>query len=310
MKKWKSLGLLFEPDGTLEWNCSHAMMPCIYKRSEKLFDIYFSARDSSNRSQGSMFTLTFESETSFSVSNSVDTPILALGSDGKFDDAGIMPTSIVRDENKWLIYYNGWTLKGKYPFTSFNGAAIRKNEDSTFEKLSDKPTILFANDIDPISTFAPFVLKEQKGWKMWYVSCRKWEKLDSGMKHFYHIRYATSNDGLNWQRDGHVCIDFQNEWEYAIARPCVVKINHLYHMLFSYRASKTKPLYQMGMAVSKNGKDWTRLDKEFEFEPSGENWDKDMQCYGVLFEANKQWYMLYNGNHYGKTGIGLAKCID
>ena len=31
-----------------------------------------------------------------------------------------------------------------------------------------------------------------------------------------------------------------------------------------------------------------------------------MVCYPYVFEYNDKLYMLYNGNGYGKTGIGLA----
>lgn len=40
---------------------------------------------------------------------------------------------------------------------------------------------------------------------------------------YYHIKYAESSDGIHWHRDCRVCIDYKSEYEYAIARPCIIK---------------------------------------------------------------------------------------
>jgi hypothetical protein len=39
---------------------------------------------------------------------------------------------------------------------------------------------------------------------------------------------------------------------------------------------------------------------------SESGWDCEMIEYPYVFEDKDQRYMLYNGNGYGKTGIGLA----
>ena len=46
--------------------------------------------------------------------------------------------------------------------------------------------------------------------------------------------------------------------------------------------------------------------KESNFFCSESGWDSEMVCYPYVFEYNDKLYMLYNGNGYGKTGIGLA----
>ena len=35
-------------------------------------------------------------------------------------------------------------------------------------------------------------------------------------------------------------------------------------------------------------------------------WDSEMIEYPFVFEHKNKRYMLYNGNHYGKTGFGIA----
>jgi len=66
------------------------------------------------------------------------------------------------------------------------------------------PVALNRDEIDPYSTFAPFVLKEKGIWKMWYVSLIKWEEKNNELKHYYHIKYAESLDGINWKKEGKI----------------------------------------------------------------------------------------------------------
>lgn len=297
--KWKKLGKVFEPDGTLDWMATHAMMPCVNQIDEDVFRVYFSPRDSQNRSRPA--SLDFNIKDPFDVFNLTRTPILELGPLGAYDDSGVMPTCIVEHDGKKYMYYNGWTLGKNIPFFSFNGVA-ESDDGIRFTKISRAPIALYRNSIDPFSTFAPFVRIEEDKWRMWYVSCTGWELENEEPKHYYHIKYAESLDGLNWQREGVVCIDFKDEQEYALARPMVVKDKQLYRMWFSYRGEK----YTIGYAESENGIDWERKDEEAGIAVSQSGWDSEMICYPFVFDHKGDRYMLYNGNGYGKTGFGLA----
>ena len=168
------------------------------------------------------------------------------------------------------------------------------------------PVALNRDEIDPYSTFAPFVLKDKGIWRMWYVSLIKWEEKNNELKHYYHIKYAESLDGINWKKEGKICIDFKNTLEYAIARPCVIKRGNTYKMLYSYRAGEKNLTYRIGYAESMDGINWERMDEKMNLSISESGWDSEMVCYPYVFEYNDKLYMLYNGNGYGKTGIGLA----
>jgi hypothetical protein len=73
-------------------------------------------------------------------------------------------------------------------------------------------------------------------------------------------------------------------------------------MWYSYRGES----YRIGYAESHDGIQWTRRDEEAGIEVSDGGWDSEMICYPCVFDHEGQRYMLYNGNGYGKTGIGLA----
>jgi hypothetical protein len=99
-----------------------------------------------------------------------------------------------------------------------------------------------------------------------------------------------------------VCIDYGSDDEYAIARPCVVKTGDGYRMWYSYRGDA----YRIGYAESADGLEWERKDAEAGIDVSSEGWDSEMIEYPFVFEFGDDLFMLYNGNGYGATGIGLA----
>ena len=124
--------------------------------------------------------------------------------------------------------------------------------------------------------------------------------------HKYHIKYAESNDGINWKREGKIAIGFRYKEEYAISVPRVHKEDGIYKMWYSYRGSPRALTYRIGYAESGDGIDWIRKDEEVSLDVSESGWDSEMICYPYLFNHNSKRYMLYNGNGYGKTGFGLA----
>jgi hypothetical protein len=121
-------------------------------------------------------------------------------------------------------------------------------------------------------------------------------------EHKYHIEYAESRDGINWQREGLVAIDFANDQVFAISRPSVIHDNDRWRMWYSFRGHA----YRIGYAESEDGRQWNRLDTQVGIDVSVTGWDSEMIEYPFVFDHKGQRYMLYNGNGYGKTGFGLA----
>ncbi len=195
----------------------------------------------------------------------------------------------------------GWSLGVTVPFYFYIGLAISEDGGKSFHKVFSSP-ILDRNWVDPYLTGSPCVLVENDTWKMWYVSGNRWEMENNRPKHYYNIKYAESADGVNWDRRGIVCIDFKSEDEHAIARPSVLKENGIYKMWHSYRGKS----YRIGYAESRDGLHWERKDREVGIDVSVSGWDSEMIEYPFVFDHKGERYMLYNGNGYGKTGIGLA----
>jgi hypothetical protein len=207
----------------------------------------------------------------------------------------------VNHADEQYLYYIGWTLGVTVPFQNSIGLAVSHDGGRTFTPYSDAP-ILGRNAHDPFFVASPCVMVENGIWRMWYVSCVEWEPGRNGPRHRYHIKYAESADGIRWQRNGVVSIDFKSAAEYAISRPSVLKDDGTYKMWYSYRGES----YRIGYAESKDGIRWERKDDVINLTVSEAGWDSEMIEYPFVFDHKSRRYMLYNGNGYGKTGIGLA----
>ncbi len=153
MQNWRKIGLLHNSNCLLEWQHTHAMMPCVLIKDDYL-EVYFSPRDSKNQSRPAKLEIHLINN-AFRIENLSQTPLLELGQLGMYDDSGVMPTCIVEDGETLRMFYNGWTLGKKIPFTSFNGIAESNDQGKSFKKISLAPKALYRNDIDPYSTFAP-----------------------------------------------------------------------------------------------------------------------------------------------------------
>jgi len=300
--KWQKKGLIFEPPENLDWMASHASLPVAYK-GEDYHRVYFSGRDRKGRAQIGYFEIDLAHPKE--VLHVSDKPMVRLGPLGAFDDNGVTSSWIVHHADKIYQYYTGWSLGVTVPFYFYIGLAVSENGGKCFKKFSQAP-ILERNDVDPYLTASPCVLIEAGVWKMWYVSGTKWERENNRAKHYYHIRYAESLDGVHWDRKGLVSIDYQSTDEYAISRPCVIKDDDIYKMWYSYRGIN----YRIGYAESKDGIYWERKDEEVGIDVSVAGWDSEMIEYPFVFDHEGDRYMLYNGNGYGKTGIGLAVLED
>lgn len=284
---------------------SHASIPVVDEVRSGVLRIYFGTRDGNGRSQTSYIEV--EAARPENVLYIHDQPVLALGRPGTFDDSGIMPSWIVNHQNKKYLYYIGWNVKVSVPYHLSIGLAISADEGGSFHKVSEGPLLDRSID-EPFFNTAPCVLREADAWRMWYVSCTGWETIAERPEPRYHVRHAESRDGIRWQKTSRACIDFSGATD-AIGRPCVYKEDGRYKMLYSYRdvwnyRSDRAQSYRLAYAESADGIAWTRGEAGIERSESG--WDSEMMEYCYVYRYQDRRYLFYNGNGFGKTGIGYA----
>lgn len=295
---WVKRGLLIEPRRQAPWVGSHAALPVVLETTAGT-RVYFSSRDTANRSHIGYADVHLDRPDVMPVFAAA--AVLGPGALGTFDDAGVTSSCLVPHGGRLFLYYTGWALGVSVPFYLMAGLAISDDGGATFQRASAAP-LLDRVDVDPYLTASPWVLVENGRWRMWYVSGTEWQARPDGPRHRYHIKYAESRDGLHWDRRGFVCLDYASADEHAFGRPCVVNDGGVYRMWYSVRGER----YRMGYAESADGVVWTRRDDIEVVAPSAGGWDAEMVTYPVVTGPPAHRMMLYNGNGFGRTGIGLA----
>ena len=295
---WKKRGLVFCPDGTLPWMHSHASVPIAEPMGGDLFRVYFSTRDASNRSHTGHIVIDIGRP--HEILDMSDSPVLQPGELGGFDDSGAMATWLTEWQGTRYLYYIGWNLGTTVPFRNSIGLAL-STDGQAFDRIAPGP-IVDRTMNEPHFCASCCVIPGEDIWRMWYLSCTGWSMAGGKPRHDYHIKYAESGDGVAWQRTGHVAINFAGPEEHAISRPSVLHKDGLWRMWYSFRGAS----YRIGYAESENGRDWNRRDAQAGIDVSMSGWDSEMIEYPFVFKHGGQRYMLYNGNGYGASGLGLA----
>jgi hypothetical protein len=273
------------------------MVPTVRVHGDERVEVLFSPRDERGRARvARAWFAELPGEAKVEVE-----PVLDLGPLGAFDDSGVNPSCLVADGGDWLLYYIGWHVGVTVPFQTYVGMAVSEDGGTTFHRTQDGPVIGRSRQ-NPYLATSPWVVREDGGWRMWYASGRRWEATAAGPKPYYHIRHAVSEDGCTWDVSGPACIDFVDADEHAIARPCVLRDDAVYRMWFSHRGAH----YRLGYAESEDGLRWRRRAEPASPVPSGEGWDAEMVEYPAVFDFQGRRHMLYNGDGYGRTGIGHA----
>lgn len=306
---WRKMGLVFDVDEHKnDLLCSHASIPFAYQIEKDRYRIFFSSRNREGKSLP-YYIDAIVKDGIIELNSTVSEPLLGFGPIGSFDDSGIMPSCFVKSEHGLFMYYIGWNPQVTVSYRLSIGLAVSYDNGMTFQKHSLGP-ICDRDKNEPFFNTAPYVIKENDNWHMWYISCTGWEIIDDYPEPAYHIKYAKSTDGINWEKNNIVCLDYDDHAK-ALGRPSVRKVNGRYEMYFSYRNThkyRTSALdgYKLGFAVSDNKVDWEKKYDETGISLSKTGWDSQMMEYCHVFHHDGIDYMLYNGNGFGKQGFGYA----
>ncbi|WP_037319619.1 hypothetical protein [Salegentibacter sp. Hel_I_6] len=303
---WIKKGVIFKTDNDFDWMSSHACVPTVHILNEDTFRIFFSPRNANGQSM--LGYIDVEADNPKNIIQISEKPLMPLGELGTFDDGGIMPCSIITNADEIYLYYVGWNPSGSVPYRNSVGLAVSKDNGESFQRMFKGP-IVDRNRHEPFFTASPYVLKEDDIWHMWYASSTGYTLVNNKPEPLYIIKYASSKNGIDWERNNHTCIEPKTELE-ANARASVIKENNIYKMWFAYRGSLDfrdgADSYRIGYAESTNARDWTRKDSEAGITFSESGWDSKMQTYPNIIEHKGRKFLFYNGNGFGKTGIGYA----
>jgi len=294
---FQRLGRILNPQEfvTNEGTLSHAANPVIVRMDGCIYRIFFNSRDLNQRS--SVYSVDLNLDTQCLIPQTLRTQFLLRTSDSYFKDGISLGSHFVLDGVNW-IGFMGWINP---PAQHWYGTIGRFRLDSNFDlEFIEKDPWFDLDSDDQISLSYPAVYFSQNVMHVWYGTTLTWDGGNGEMVHVLKekiskdfVQFETSNRSLEWKMG-----DSQ-----AFSRPSIVKVQDHLLMAYSVRGNKTK--YRIGFG---NIKDDTSEIKEIAaFRTSTSPWESEMVEYPYLIAHKDLIYMFYNGDGYGKSGIGLAK---
>lgn len=298
--RWRKRGLIYAPRGDRWWARSYATMPTVEALDESTLRVYFASLD--DQRFGRIGFVDVDASDPANLRQEGSEPVLDLGALGTFDDSGVNPACVLTVAGRRWLYYVGWQRCERVPYMLFSGLA-RADDEGRLERVAAVP-VLDRTPAEPYLRAAPCVVRENGGFRAWYVSGLGWDWI--GDRHYpvYSVRHAASVDGIDWRAEETVCLAFADADEFGFGRPWVVRDADRYRMWYSIR-SRARP-YRIGYAESADGLTWVRRDDQVGIEPSSSGWDAEMVCYPCVVDAAGERYLFYNGNRHGQSGFGYA----
>lgn len=316
---WRKLGQIFNFENSpfKDRYISHAQSPQAVVYND-FVRVYFTTRKKEGKyfiscPQYVDYTLDFKAIIDYSK-----VEIINRGELGCFDEHGIFPFSpLVKKDEIWA-YTSGWTRRVSVSVDSGIGLAISNDDGRYFKRLGKGP-VLSSSLHEPFLVIDAFVRIFNEKYYMYYIYGEKWIQPDNTYQpeRVYKITYATSIDGVNWQKSGKkIIMDVLNENE-CQALPSVIKMDNRYVMYFCYRdaldfRTNRNSAYKLGYAYSYDLENWIRDDDNcgIGLSDNAECFDSEMMCYPNIFNIKDDYFLLYNGNSFGKNGFGIAKLLN
>ncbi|MEO0411010.1 MAG: hypothetical protein AAF221_04105 [Pseudomonadota bacterium] len=294
---WNPQGLLIKPNPMVWWMSSFAGPAAPYVFSQNHVRFFITGRDDHNVSRIGPVDVDFSGPSPRITG--IGEPVVDVGPLGTFDGDGAAYPWLVEAEGKLWLYYVGWLKGHSVAMHHGIGVAVSDGWDKPFSKLSRAP-ILPLTDAEPYGSASCCVRYEGPGqWRMFYTSFDGWRSEGGAPKHYYAVRETTSKDGLHWSTETAPAIAHRDSSEYALGKPCLAQEDGQDVLYFVARGDR----YRIWRAF-KEGASWVRDETPVAIPAS--DWDSEMQAYPVLFQLGGKDILLYNGNGYGRSGLGWA----
>ena len=293
-QNWCRSGLIFKPKQHNSL-ATHIGPSFIKKLKKNILEIYYTHRDKNNISKISKCH--FDIQNNKIISSTIQ-EVLIEANYGYFDQDGVSYPSLVNYRGKAYMFYVGWIRNNgkKVPFQNRIGLCKLAGRG----KRVFKHPVIGLSKYDELNTGSCFVQKINNLYFIYYTSFKEYKKKNN--THFYSIKYATSKNLINWKKNKNYCISFK-KGEFAISKPSIIFYKKKYHMWFCSRGEN----YKIGYAYSSDGKKWVRKDHEIKIVGERQNWESKAMAYPSVIKCNSTLIMTYNGNKYGKTGLGMMK---
>lgn len=204
---------------------------------------------------------------------------------------------VVRREGGYHMWYTG-QAKGRSAIGYATSA-----DGIVWVRQSEKPVLVSEARWEGVAVMCPHVMWDaaERVWKMWYSAGDQYEPNAIG--------YATSTDGLRWQKYASnpvLAPDPRYDWEKNRVTAAQVVIWQGWYYAF-YIGFRDIDHAQIGLARSTDGiTGWVRHAGNPIVRPTPGGWDADACYKPFAVYSNGGWKLWYNGRHIHLEQIGLV----
>jgi hypothetical protein len=307
-RPWTRHGLLLPVKPSHRWWKSHAQSPTVLVVSPRRWRIYFAGRDGGNRA--SILAVDVDPRNDMRVLAEHLDPMLADSPRGTFDCAGLGPSCALPIDGRVQLFYSGVQPRSDVKFQIAIGLAV-SDDGLSFERKFVGP-IRSIGPTDPYFVSTPFVRPVEGGYRMWYTSGTGWEEHDGTLEPTYVLRSCRSRDGIVWETGSSLVLPDDADGRFSQTRPWISRDNDSLRLWYSQRGRNFRSsgdegyrLYSCRLGVHGDFAGDVQP-VVFDNPPAAGEFDSWMQAYACVMRTESREILFYNGDEFGKAGIGWA----
>jgi hypothetical protein len=302
---WHREGLLVTVKPGHPWWVSHAQLPTVLPLAERLWRVYFGARDRDNRTR--VLAVDVDPGDGMDVLAEHYEPLLDRGPPGTFDHEGVCPSAALTIDGEVRLYYIGVIMRRDVRSQASIGLAV-SGDGIAFRRAFAGP-VHGVGPFDPFFSSAPTVRRSPHGYRMWYVGGTQWREVNGMLDPFYEIRITHSPDGLLWDARSQSALAKAA----GVGRPWITQERDGLRLWFScrgeaYRMAGDAAYRLMSVRLDEHGVACGDAEPvPFDNPPAAGDFDGTMQAYACVLPYGDDLIMFYNGDEFGKAGFGWAR---
>lgn len=306
---WHREGLLVAVKPNHPWWVSHAQLPTVLPFSDRLWRVYFGARDANNRSRA--LAVDVDPGDNMRILMEHFDPLLEFGPVGAFDHRGVSPSAALLVDGQVRLYYIGVSVREDVRGQTAIGLAV-SDDGLDFRRAFVGP-VLGAGPFDPYFATAATVGRESEGYRMWYVGGTEWRTVNGLPDPSYELRVARSADGLLWNPRTETYLALDTPAQAGLGRPWFARTADGLRLWFSRRGNAYRVRGDGAYRLASIGVDeqgafsGTAEPVTFENPPAPGDFDSWMQAYACVVPHGEDLVMFYNGDDFGREGFGWAR---
>lgn len=302
--KWEKKGLIYGAKKDSFWRDNSALQPTPIVLNEEVIRVFVGFRN--NEGVSRVGYVDVDANNPKNVLGISENPCLDIGDPGCFDDNGVVPCAIIKQDSKLFLFYAGYNVGLHVRMTAFSGLAVSEDDGVSFHRCFKVPVMERTNN-EILFRAVHTALQDGDEWKIYYGAGNKFIQGKKKTLPVYNIRLLRTKDFMDLRFEGDTILCNEGE-EYRVGRPYVIKENGKYKMFFGKGTEEIT--YQLAYAESDDGVIWRRDDKKLNLELSKSGWDSEMMAYPAFVRCKDKAYLFYNGNNYGYRGFGYAELVE